>query len=131
MDSREQAEKACARLRDAITPEHRKYFGKLVRTVGNSQSEIFNFYEARFTNGPLERMNRAINDISSADYSCDFEILRYKALLRYGNLVPLGDLAMFETGKISREERRELANIPVVQGFDLSTLARSLRRGAF
>ncbi|MGM5018751.1 ISL3 family transposase [Tardiphaga sp. 367_B4_N1_1] len=117
---------------DRTMPTHlARFFRSISRRVRNWHVPIFNYYEARYTSGVVERMNRSINDINSGGFGYDFETLRAKVLLRYGNIIPLGDLVAFSPNG-TEEEMEALLNTPVVRsGFDPATLLRALKRGTF
>ncbi len=76
-------------------------------------------------------MNRSINIINAAGYGHDFATLRAKALLKHGNIIPLGDLVNFDLGGVPPADRQALLERPVISGFDPSTLAKDLRAGRF
>jgi transposase len=108
-----------------------RFFRSISRRVRNWHQLIFNYYEARYTTGKVETMNRSINAINRRGFGYDFEVLRAKALLRYGNIIPLGDLAAFDLMSIPEEKWDEILNVPVIHGFDPATLERALARGRF
>jgi transposase len=117
---------------DRTMPTHlARWFRSISRRVREWHTEIFNYYDARYTSGVVERMNRSINDINSGGFGYGFETLRSKVLLRYGNIIPLGDLVAFSAGG-SEEEMEALMNTAVVRtGFDPATLRRAIKRGTF
>lgn len=81
----------------------------------------------------LERL-RPVDDgriVQNAEGEAEFETFRLKAILRFGNVVPLADLAAFDLSAVPEEEWDELLNIAVVHGFDPATLERALKRGHF
>lgn len=131
MDDRQAAE-AFFEEWDRTMPKHlARWFRSISRRVREWHKEIFNYYDARYTSGVVERMNRSINDINSRGFGYDFETLRAKVLLRYGNIIPLGDLIAFHA-EGTEEEIEALMNQAVVQtGFDPATLVRALKRGTF
>jgi transposase len=130
-DSRAKAEAAYKRWRDEMPKELRPFFKPVLTMMANWGGLIFNYYEARDTSGTVERMNRSIDAINAAGSGYDFDTLRAKALLRYGNIIPLGDLVNFELTSVAPEDRAALVDTPVVRGFDPSTLGRALRAGRF
>jgi transposase len=129
--SRTQVEAAYAKWRDGMPAELRTYFKPVLTMMRNWGRLIVNFYEARYTGGAVERMNRSINAINVAGSGYDFETLRAKALLRYGNIIPLGDLVNFDLMSVQAQDRAALLGTAVVKGFDPSTLDRALRAGRF
>jgi hypothetical protein len=72
METRARAEESYVKWKDSLPPEMRKFFAPVVTMMKSWGPQIFNFYEGRYTNGPLERMNRSINDLSSDGYGYDF-----------------------------------------------------------
>lgn len=100
----------------------RPYFRQLRGFMKNWHSEIFNYFEARYTNGMVENLNGRINLINQMAKGMTFERFRRKAILRYGTLVPLSDLAAFSG---------DPDHTDIGFGFDLSLLERDLRRGKF
>jgi transposase len=130
-DSRAKAEAAYKLWRDEMPKELRPFFKQVLTMMSNWGGLIFNYYEARYTSGTVERMNRSIDAINAAGSGYDFDTLRAKALLRYGNIIPLGDLVNFDLMSVAPEDRQELLGRPVVRGFDPSTLDKALRAGRF
>jgi hypothetical protein len=88
----------------------------------NWHDPIFNYFLARYTNGMVENLNGRLNAINSLARGLTFERFRAKAILRYGTLIPLADLAAFSG-------EPDMTDIGF--GFDLSLLERDLRRGKF
>lgn len=70
---------------------------KLMGMVATWRKEIFNYFDHRFTSGMVERMNRSIGDINRAGNGMDFQTLRAKAILRYGDLAPERRFRMYLT----------------------------------
>lgn len=130
-ETRQQAEQLYERWKDAVPQEFRSAFHPLVVSMRNWHEPIFNYYEARYTNGLVENLNGRINAINAAAHGMKFETLRAKALLRYGNIIPAGKLLAFDLGGMSDEEADAALSMPVVHGFDPSTLTRALKRGTF
>lgn len=132
LDDRGAAEKAFFKWVNDMPAEVKPFFRPIVRMVKAWGGPIFNYYEARYTNGLVENLNGRINEINRRGFGYDFETLRAKALLRYGRLVPLGHLVQFSFPfEITPERMNEIVNTPVGRGVDLSTLNRALRDGRF
>ncbi|MGK2285085.1 ISL3 family transposase [Pedomonas sp. V897] len=133
LENRAAAEAAYLRWRDAVPSELRPFFAPVVRVMKNWGIPIFNYYEAKYTNGLVENLNGRINEINRRGYGYDFETLRAKALLRYGTLVPLGDLVHFSFPLAkSAEDVRRMVETPIgKRGVRASTLAGALARGTF
>ncbi|MCZ7501984.1 ISL3 family transposase [Agrobacterium sp. ST15.13.015] len=105
-------------------PDHiRPFFKKQTTAVGNWGKEIFNYFEHRVTNNMVENLNGRINAINQLAKGMKFHRFRAKALLRYGNIVPLADIAEF-SGEPDNDTM-------ISYGFDLATLEQDLRRGKF
>lgn len=127
-----QAAEAAFEEWDRTMPKHlARFFRSVSRRVENWKAPIFNYFDARYTNGIVERMNRSLNEIVSRGFGYEFETFRLKAILRFGNVVPLADLAAFDLSAVPEEEWDELLNIAVVGGLDPATLERALKRGHF
>jgi len=105
-------------------PEHiRPFYKKQTTAMRNWGREIFNYFEHRVTNNMVENLNGRINAINQLAKGMKFPRFRAKALLRYGTIVPLADLAAFSGGYDDETM--------ISFGFDLATLERDLRRGRF
>jgi transposase len=100
----------------------RRFYSKLRTSMKNWHDPIFNYFLARYTNGMVENLNGRLNAINSLARGLTFERFRAKAILRYGTLIPLADLAAFSG-------EPDMTDIGF--GFDLSLLERDLRRGKF
>lgn len=100
----------------------RRFYATVRRFMTNWRHEIFNYFLARYTNGMVENLNGRINLINQMAKGMTFERFRRKAILRYGTLVPLSDLAAFSG---------DPDHTDIGFGFDLSLLERDLRRGKF
>lgn len=134
LESRSIAERAFIKWATDIPNEIRPFFRPVIRMVKNWAPQIFNYYEAPYTNGLVENLNGRINQINRRGYGYDFETLRAKALLRYGKLIPLGSLVHFsfvdtKTRTWTPELVRREVERPVGHGIDPSTLDRALARG--
>jgi len=105
------------------TPKEVLRFYRPLRTLMKGWHEqIFNYFLARYTNGMVENLNGRINLINQMAKGMTFERFRRKAILRYGTLIPLDDLAAYSG---------EPDDTEVGYGFDLSLLEHDLRRGHF
>ena len=133
MANRGAAEAAYFKWVGDMPPDLRRFFRPIISLMRHWGNPIFNYYEARYTNGLVENLNGRINEINRRGFGYDFETLRAKALLRYGTLVPLGDLAHFSFPFAqSIDDVRQIVETPVgTAGVRASTLAGSLRRGTF
>lgn len=132
-DTRGNAEAEFARWRDDMPRELRRFFAPLLTAMGNWHEQVFNYFEAPYTNGLVENMNGRINKINSLAHGLKFDTLRKKALLRYGDIVPMSRFFAFNVrlpDLMEMEARGEVPPfaIPVGQGVPLSTLAKALKR---
>jgi transposase len=100
----------------------RRFFSTVRRFMKNWEHEIFNYFSARYTNGMVENLNGRINLINQMAKGMTFERFRRKAILRYGTLIPLSELAVFSG---------EPDHTDIGHGFELSLFERDLRRGKF
>lgn len=94
------------------------------------RSEIFNYFDHRYTSGMVERLNRSIGDINRASNGMDFQTLRAKAILRYSHLIPEERFNMFFV-EFSLEDDPDDGTVLVGAGVDASTLAADLEAGLF
>lgn len=133
LQDRATAEAAYLRWREDVTPELRPFFAPVMRIMKNWGVPIFNYYEANYTNGLVENLNGRINEINRRGYGYDFDTLRAKALLRYGNLLPLTASRMFHPMSLPKDvdEAERYMTQPMSHGIDLSTLTADLAVGAF
>lgn len=110
------------------------------------RKEIFNYFDHRYTSGVVERVNRSIGDINRAANGMDFQTLRAKAILRYGNLIPedrfkhffleMGDavaalLAPYLEPDAHLDDDEDGGRVLLGSGVDLSTLIADLEAGRF
>ena len=132
LENRTVAEQAFFRWTTDMPAEVQPFFRPIVRMVKAWGRPIFNYYEARYTNGMVENLNGRINEINRRGFGYEFDTLRAKALLRYGRLVPFGSLAQFRFPvDLTPEEVDAIVNAPIGKGVTASTLARALRDGRF
>lgn len=142
-DTRHEAERLYDRWKDAVPQQFRTHFHPLVVSMRNWREPIFNYYDARYTNGMVENLNGRINKINSLAYGMKFETLRAKALLRYGEIVDVDDTYFFHleaSGGIEGIKRflpwwngewPVSRTYPTSRGFSPSTLSDDLMAGAF
>lgn len=102
----------------------------LMLTMQRWRKEIFNYFDHRFTSGVVERMNRSIADINRAGNGMDFQTLRAKAILRYGNLIHEDRFKMFFLSFDTLDEDDD-DSVLMGSGFDPSTLIADLEAGRF
>lgn len=75
---------------------------RLMTMVQRWRSEIFNYFDHRFTSAAVERMNRSVADINRAGNGMDFQTLRAKAILRHGRVLPDGALDHYISDRSTR-----------------------------
>lgn len=124
MTDRDEAIRYYNEWSEEIPKDVRRFFSTVRRFMKNWHDPIFNYFLARYTNGMVENLNGRINVISQMAKGMKFERFRQKAILRYGTLIPLADLAAF-----AHEDDHDWTDIGF--GFGLSLLERDLRRGKF
>jgi len=72
-------------------PKELPGFRAISRTVKRSQSEIFNYFDAPYTNAFVEGLNRVVRAIADQGCGYDFEVLRGKVLFTAGRKKSIGD----------------------------------------
>ena len=65
-------------------PKEPPGFKRICRTVERSYDEIFNYFDAPYTNAFVEGLNSVIRAIAQQGRGYDFEVLRGKVLLGVG-----------------------------------------------
>ena len=65
-------------------PKEPPGFKRICRTVERSYDEIFNYFDAPYTNAFVEGLNSVIRAIAQQGHGYDFEVLRGKVLLGVG-----------------------------------------------
>jgi transposase len=76
------AEKAFDDWKAAIPASVAAEFGAVASTVENWRSEVFNFFDHRFTNAYTESLNRITKDFNRVGRGYKFDRIRAKVLLR-------------------------------------------------
>lgn len=102
----------------------------LMLTMQRWRKEIFNYFDHRYTSGIVERMNRSIADINRAGNGMDFQTLRAKAILRYGNLITEQRFKMFMM-EFSAMDEDDDDSVLMGSGFAPSTLIADIEAGLF
>lgn len=90
---------------------------------------IFNYFDARYTNGYVEGVNSLLDEIARGGRGYDLQTLRAKALMKYGSK-KLIDLADFNI-RLDNPEYEDLMVRRIGHGINLSTFENDLRAGAF
>ncbi|MGV1823305.1 ISL3 family transposase [Agrobacterium vitis] len=131
--TREEAENDYEAWRRLIPDDMKGPFSKIFSFMRESRWRryIFNYFDHRYTNGYIEGLNGLLDEINRGGRGYDLETLRYKALLKYGDVKRLIDIYTYDLWKISPEEREEILGTSIGHGINLSTFERDLRADAF
>lgn len=86
--TRAEAEKAYQAWLDLLPPEMEKPFKPILSFMKQRRWKplIFNYFEHRYTNAYVEALNGLIDQINRSGRGYNLDILRAKALLRYGEV---------------------------------------------
>lgn len=82
-ESREEAEQLYADWVQANADEGCCAFDGFISTVGNWYTEIFNYFDNRYTNAQTESLNNVIREVDRAGRGYTFPVLRAKILYRH------------------------------------------------
>lgn len=82
-ESREDAEKLYADWVQANADEDCHAYDGFISTVGNWHTEIFNYFDNRYTNAQTESLNNVIREVDRAGRGYTFPVLRAKILYRH------------------------------------------------
>ncbi len=85
--TRQEAEEAYKVWRDKI-PTDFEHLSEFVSTVDNWKTEIFNYFDYRYTNGYTEAINGRIKQIHRLGRGYNYEVLRMKVLFELGKNLP-------------------------------------------
>jgi transposase len=131
-ESRAEAEKAYEAWRELLPKEFEPAFKAILSFMRNKRwhNLIFNYFDARYTNGYVEGVNSLLDEIARGGRGYDLETLRAKALLKYGNVKPLIDLYDFKL-TLGDPETDIILSTTVGHGVDLSTFEYALKAGDF
>lgn len=131
--SRAEAEKMYAAWLEMLPPEMEGPFTPLLKFMKTKRWRplIFNYFEHPYTNAYVEAVNGLVDQINRTGRGYDFDTLRAKALLRYGNVVPLTDEVLFDLMSVPVEERAAILEATIGHGVDLSTFERSVAAETF
>lgn len=131
-ETRAEAEKAFDAWCELLPKELETAFKPLLSFMREKRWRrlVFNYFDARYTNGYVEGVNSLLDEISRGGRGYDLETLRAKALLKYGNVKPLIDLYDFAL-RLGDPETDRILSTNVGHGVDLSTFEDELRGGSF
>lgn len=132
-ETRAEAEKAYDAWRELLPKEFEAAFAPLLSFMREKRWRklVFNYFDARYTNGYVEGVNSLLDEISRGGRGYDLETLRAKALLKYGNVKMLTELYAFDLNRIPIEDANEILSTSIGHGVDLSTFEHDLREGSF
>ena len=82
-ETREEAEQMYADWVQETEDEGCHAFDGFISTVGNWYTEIFNYYDNRYTNAQTESLNNVIREVDRAGRGYTFPVLRAKILYRH------------------------------------------------
>lgn len=131
-ENRAEAEKAFDAWCELLPKEFEPAFKPLLSFMREKRWRklIFNYFDARYTNGYVEGVNSLLDEIARGGRGYDLETLRAKALLKYGDVKPLIDKYDFAL-RLGDPETDQILSTTVGHGVDLSTFERELRGGSF
>ena len=125
------AERAYGKWEASIPQEMESYFKAIPIAMKRWRPYIFRHFEHRYTNAYVESLNGLIDQMNRLGRGYDFEVLRAKALLKFGGIKPLVQVMAFNLLGLSREEQRAILDAEIGIGTDLSTLSAALDAGEF
>ena len=82
-ETREEAEQMYAEWVQANADEDCHAYDGFISTVGNWHTEIFNYFDNRYTNVQTESLNNVIREVDRAGRGYTFPVLRAKILYRH------------------------------------------------
>lgn len=82
-ETREEAEQLYADWVQANADEECHAYDGFINTVGNWHTEIFNYFDNRYTNAQTESLNNVIREVDRAGRGYTFPVLRAKILYRH------------------------------------------------
>lgn len=127
---RRQAEDAYNEWRATLHPDLHEPFKALIGFMGTWRAQIMRYFQHRYTNAYIERLNGLIGEINLRGKGYDLDTLRAKALLKHGNVVRLGDMVDFDLMSLGQDWER-IVSTAVGHGIDLSAFEADLRGGTF
>lgn len=112
---------------DNLTPYSKKVFAEAIRAFNNWYTEIFNFFDYRYTNGVTEALNNTIKSIEKNGRGYSFKMLRARVL--YGT--PAYKRAKTKTVKKKPVYRPGSGSSYVVPGPPVETIETVLVHGDY
>lgn len=126
--TRRSAEKAYDYWARMMPDDLRPFFKELIRAMKNWQKPVFTYFDQPYTNGLIENLNGRINKINDLAKGMDFRTLRAKAILRYGEVIPVIDFAAFNI-RLNDPDYDWYMSAKLGHGFDPRTLIKALKDG--
>ncbi|MDF0543316.1 ISL3 family transposase [Sphingobium sp. H39-3-25] len=84
LTDRREAEQAYLKWLDELPGPYRTYFKRFTTAMKNWGPEIFNYFDHRFTNAYVERLNGMIADANRLGRGYSYRVLFFKTMLRHG-----------------------------------------------
>jgi transposase len=84
LTDRRQAEQAYLAWRDELPGQYRIYFKQFTTAMKNWGPEIFNYFDHRYTNAYIERLNGMVDDANRIGRGYSYRVLFYKTMLQHG-----------------------------------------------
>lgn len=81
---RRAAEQAYLAWRDELPDRYRTYFKKFTTAMKNWGPQIFNYFDHRYTNAYVERLNGMVDDANNIGRGYSYRVLFFKAMLQHG-----------------------------------------------
>ena len=84
-ESRAEAEDTFEEWKEAVRSQEKEYpeFESVIATVENWRTEIFNYFDNKYTNAETESLNNTIREIDRSGRGYTFDVLRKKVLFRH------------------------------------------------
>ena len=131
--NRAEAELAYQAWLELLPPEMEKPFKPVMSFMKNRRWRqlIFNYFEHPYTNAYVESLNGLIDQINRAGRGYDLNILRAKALLRYGDVRDLTEDIAFDLMSVPAAEQDLILSSVVGHGVDVSTFQSDVVADSF
>lgn len=81
---RRAAEQAYLAWLDALPGRYKTYFKKFTTAMKNWGPEIFNYFDHRYTNAYIERLNGMVDDANRIGRGYSYRVLFFKTMLQHG-----------------------------------------------
>jgi transposase len=82
--TRDQAERAYIAWRSELPGRHARFFRKFTTAMTNWGREIFNYFDHRYTNAYIERLNGMVDDANRIGRGYSYRVLFLKTMLQHG-----------------------------------------------